>query len=49
MAVPPRERFEAIADAYERSRPGYPVELLDHLSMGVARIRVTAALVCRSH
>ena len=31
MDIASRERFDAVADDYERSRPGYPSELIDRL------------------
>jgi SAM-dependent methyltransferase len=56
MAVAPRERFEAVADAYERSRPGYPGELLRRLGppcrtleIGCGTAQLTVDLVKHGH
>ena len=56
MTCPPGQRFDAVADAHNQSRPGYPTSLVDRLGppgdtleIGCGSGQLTVDLLRRSH
>nr|MBA3282084.1 class I SAM-dependent methyltransferase [Acidimicrobiia bacterium] len=56
MTCPPGQRFDAVAEAYDQSRPGYPASLVDRLGppgdtleIGCGSGQLTVDLLSRGH
>ncbi len=54
MTCPPGQRFDAVAEAYDQSRPGYPTSLVDRLgppgdTLEIGSGQLTVDLLRRSH